>query len=483
MWQGRAGRAHQAQWIAVNPPEWPPRRSALAFLAALGVLLASTATALAATGQLTQLAGAAGCVSETGTGGACGDGRALVGTRGVAVSPDNENVYVTSVSGVAAFNRNPTTGALSQLPGTAGCVSDDGSAGQCADGRAVGGASAVTVSGDGKSVYVVGSSDAVAVFARNTTSGALTQLAGTAGCVSQTGSGGACVDGKALDFASSVGVSSDGKNVYVASRQSNAVAAFRRDVTTGALAQLSGTAGCVSETGNGGACTDGKALRIPNSVALSGDDGHVYVASADSDAVAIFRRNPTTGRLAQLVGPAGKAGCVSEDGSAGECADGKALDGARSVAVIGSNVYVASGEPSDAVALFDRDATSGVLTQPVGPGGKAGCVSETGSGGTCADGKALDNANWIAVSADGQSVYVSSTGSGAVAVFRRFTPEGSLTQLGGMGGCVSETGSGGSCTNGKALDFAFSVAVSPNGQSVYVGSEFSSAVAVFAREL
>jgi DNA-binding beta-propeller fold protein YncE len=261
------------------------------------------------------------------------------------------------------------------------------------------------------------------------------------------------------------------------------VAVFARNTTTGALTQLAGTAGCVSETGNGGACADGKALRIANSVALSDDDKHVYVASADSDAVAIFRRNATTGALTQLVGPTGKAGCVSETGTAGECADGKALDGARSLAVSadGKNVYVASGEPSDAVAVFRRNSTTGVLTQLVGPAGKAGCVSETGSGGTCANGKALDNANGLAVSPDGESVYVAST-SNAVAVFRRFAPSGRLAQLAGTAGCISEDGSGGACADGKALELAFSVAISPDGQSAYVGSEFSFAVAVFARE-
>jgi 6-phosphogluconolactonase (cycloisomerase 2 family) len=480
MWGNDAGARSDSG--RVEPPERQSLRAALTLFLAAGALLLATATAFAVTGQLP---GTAGCVSESGSGGTCADGKALVGPRGAALSPDGKNVYVTSVSGVAAFNRSPTTGALTQLPGTAGCVSEDGSAGECADGNAVGGASGVAVSADGKNVYVVGSSDAVAVFARNATSGALTQLAGTAGCVSQTGSGGACVDGKALDFAFSVAVSADGKSVYVASRQSNAVAVFARNTTTGALTQLAGTAGCVSETGNGGACADGKALRIANSVALSDDDKHVYAASGDSDAVAIFRRNATTGALAQLVGPTGKAGCVSETGSAGECADGKALDGARSVAVSagGANVYVASGEPSDAVAVFGRDPTSGVLTQLVGPANKAGCVSETGSGGTCANGKALDNANWVAVSPDGQSVYVASTlGSNAVAVFRRFTPSGWVEQLAGTAGCISETGSGGTCADGKALDFAFSVAVSPDGQSVYVGSEFSNAVAAFARE-
>jgi hypothetical protein len=57
--------------------------------------------------------------------------------------------------------------------------------------------------------------------------GALTQPAGTAGCISETGSG-PCADGHGLSFAFSVEVSADGKSVYVASLLSDAVARFNR---------------------------------------------------------------------------------------------------------------------------------------------------------------------------------------------------------------------------------------------------------------
>ena len=53
---------------------------------------------------------------------------------------------------------------------------------------------------------------------RNTTTGAITQPAGTAGCVSETGAG-PCADGHGLDGPCSVAVSPDGKSVYVASNR------------------------------------------------------------------------------------------------------------------------------------------------------------------------------------------------------------------------------------------------------------------------
>jgi DNA-binding beta-propeller fold protein YncE len=149
----------------------------------------------------------------------------------------------------------------------------------------------VTVSPDGTSVYVASAdSDAVARLNRNTTTGAITQPAGSAGCVSETGAG-PCVNGQGLRTPHSVAVSADGKSVYVASLQSDAVARLNRNTTTGAITQPAGIAGCVSETG-AGPCADGHALTIPSSVAVSPNGRSVYVASPGSDAVARFLRAP-----------------------------------------------------------------------------------------------------------------------------------------------------------------------------------------------
>src|SRR6266511_3958988 len=195
-----------------------------------------------------------------------------------------------------------STGALTQKAGTAGCISESGGA-PCQDGEALGGAFAVAVSPDGASVYVASqTSDAIAIFDRNTFTGALTQKAGTAGCVSEDGTGSACQDGVALDSATGVAGSPDGASVYVASETSNAVAIFDRNTSTGALTQKAGTAGCVSELG--GACQDGQALVGAFGVAVSPDGTSVYAASDTSDAVAIFDRNTLNGELTQKMGTA-----------------------------------------------------------------------------------------------------------------------------------------------------------------------------------
>jgi DNA-binding beta-propeller fold protein YncE len=455
-------------------------------LLALLILGALTAYALPV-GKLTQLGGTAGCVSETGNAGTCVNGKALDTPQGVAVSPDGTSVYVASenTDGVASLKRNTTNGALTQVTTTAGCVTETGSAGTCADGKALDGARSVAVSPDNKNVYVTAlRTDAVAVFRRTTTSGQLTQLTGTAGCISESGTGGLCVNGKALENPSSVVVSGDGKNVYIASDSSDAVAAFSRNATTGALTQLTGTAGCISEDGSLGTCVNGKALDGASSVALSADGATAYVASANSNAVAAFKRNTTSGQLTQL---ASTAGCVSDDGTLGTCANGKALLNPVSVAVSrdGKSVYVASLF-SNAIAVFARStsvAPIGKLTQLTGLNG---CVSEDGTdgaGGTCINGKALNIPLGVAVSPDGTSVYAASSFD-AVAAFARST---SAAPVGKLTQLASTAGcvsetGAGPCLDGKALLGPSAVVVSANNKNVYATSAGSNAVASFARD-
>ena len=252
------------------------------------------------TGALAQKAGLAGCVSDDGSRGACQDGTSLEGPRDVAVSPDGKSLYVasralaggcSSCDSVAIFDRDTTTGALAQKPGTAGCVSQGGSGGACQDGRALADADGLAVSPDGTSVYVAGDSS-LAILDRDT-SGALAQKSGTAGCVSETGSSGACQNGRVLGFGGAVAVSPDGRSVYVAS--SSGVAILGRNRTTGALAQMAGTTGCVVEYRLGRDCEDGRAVPFTggsSGVAVSPDGTSVYISfgMAMAGSLAIFDR-------------------------------------------------------------------------------------------------------------------------------------------------------------------------------------------------
>jgi DNA-binding beta-propeller fold protein YncE len=370
------------------------------------------------------------------------------------------------------------TGDLVQKPGTAGCISDDGS-GPCVDGMALEGAAWVTISPDGETAYITSlGGDAVAVFDR-AADGTLTQKPGTAGCISNDGSG-PCIDGRALANPHEMTFSPDGETAYVASSTSDAVAVFDR-AADGTLTQKPGAAGCISNMGDDG-CADGAALNNATSVTISTDGASVYVASASTGveastgAVAVFDR-AVDGTLTQKPGT---AGCISDAGTDG-CVDGRGLAYASSVQASpdGDSVYVASGN-SDAVAVFDR-AVDGTLTQKPGT---AGCISDAGTDG-CADGRALHFALSVVLSPDGENVYVK--GSDGMAVFDRAVG-GALTQKSGAAGCISETGrsdeddpnTAGACTDGTALSSAYALTASPDGASVYLAGS-NGTVAVLER--
>jgi sugar lactone lactonase YvrE len=146
----------------------------------------------------------------------------------VTVSGDGRNVYVaSSASGaVAAFTRDTGLGTLIQLSGASACTSQGGLDG-CSTGRALAGAFAVATSLDGENAYAV-SATAVISFLRNSRSGAVTELGDPDVCTSQGGLEN-CLAGRGLAEASSVALSPDGQNAYVASYRSNAVATFARN--------------------------------------------------------------------------------------------------------------------------------------------------------------------------------------------------------------------------------------------------------------
>lgn len=402
------------------------------------------------------------------------------------------------------------TGDLTQKPFPQGCfVQRDGETGaatNCVPARFPGGPREVQISPDGKHAYTV-TGGGLAIFDRDST-GALTQKAGTAGCISGDGSAGQCAVGRLGE--SAIALSPDGKNVYTAGGGSRGVFTHTRDPATGELTQSAGPAACTTATGSPGpdgvnTCAVGRGLQGSFvEVTVSPDGKNVYVASTagSAAAVAVFDRSATTGELTQKPGT---AGCTSADGSpsgdpaVNACVDGNAITRARSVAISldGRSVYVASDRSGGgAVAIFDRDPATGELTQKPG---SAGCISQTGDPG-CTDGKGLTGARSVTISPDGGNVYVAAYGStsggvpnGAVAILDRDKATGELAQKGGTAGCVTPTGSpsGTPPVNycgaaNDALLRAQWVRVSPNGENVYVSyddRDFGMAVAWLDRDL
>ncbi len=421
-------------------------------------LAALAPSAAAAEGDLTP----AGCLGNSGTGPpSCIGADGLFGADSVAVSPDGQNVYVTSLySNALVVFRRAANGDLTQADcfGNTGTGPGNASPASCVHIDSLYFPDGVAVSPDGKSVYVASAgSKAVSVF-RRAANGDLTP----AGCIGNTGNGPAgCIGADGLEGAASVAVSPDGQSVYVASTPSftsGALVVFRR-AANGDLTP----AGCIGSSGTGPpSCIGADGLVGAVSVAVSPDGQSVYVTSFLSKALVVFRRAAN--------GDLTPAGCIGNSGTGPHsCIGTDGLDGARSVAVSpdGKNVYVA-GAASDALVVFRR-AANGDLTP-------AGCIGNSGTGPhSCIGTDGLSGADAVTVSPDGQSVYVAS--NRALVVFRR-AANGDLTPA----GCIGNSGNGPpTCIGADGLDGAGSVAVSPNGQSVYVTSFISEALVVFRR--
>jgi DNA-binding beta-propeller fold protein YncE len=429
-----------------------------------------------ASGTLSQLPGARGClVDRSAKPSGCGTARALkgpgpfMGSRAIAVSPDGKNLYVASSKSdaIAIFKRNARTGTLAQPPGTGGCVAVKG--GGCASAVGLDGPNSVAVSPDGLNVYATSrASNAISVFQRNPSNGALAQLPGSAGCTSGLPVP-VCASGRALAGPDVVVVSPDGANVYVGSFLGNAVAVFDRDPASGALSQAGDSTGCIAEAITG--CTKGLALGAPEGMAISGDGAGVYVAGALSNTVAVLTRDRTTGTLTQATDG---QGCIANSALAG-CATGVQLSGANAVAFNpGGDVYVTSLF-SNSVTSFGRSSSGGLAQKK----GTLGCLVYLRATG-CSFGRALVAPEGLAVSPDGANVYAAAFTTGAIDVLARAKKSGTVNQLPGRSGCIAARSVPG-CTRGRALRGASSIALSPDGKYLYSTSFGSNAVDIFRR--
>lgn len=205
--------------------------------------------------------------------------------------------------------------------------------------------------------------------------------------------------------------------------------------------------------------------------------GAVAIAFAASAQLA---QAQAPGALTQLASP---NNCIQATGSdSNECpTTAGGLSGSQDTVVSpdGKNVYVASVS-DDAITEFERNANGSLTT--------IGCIADASDGGSsCPNQTAtgLVDPEAIAISPDGQNVYVAASLSdenGDVAEFTR-NPDGTLTPVSGSD-CIqeSEEEEGGCDTQGgDGLSFPVALAVSPDGTEVYVADEGDEAVTALAR--
>ncbi len=190
----------------------------------------------------------------------------LGGARSVGVSPDGNFVYVAAPgdSTIGVFARNHDTGAL----GFQSAVKDGVGA---IDGIA--GVVTLALTSNGLYLYAAGAFDhAIAVFARDVQTGALTQIQALF-----DGEGG--VDG--LNGVQQLAFSPDEESLYASGYFDNAVVAFDRDPATGLLSfvrQRSYELGVTPDLGS------------VNGIAVSPDGATVYLGGESGSRVFLFTR-------------------------------------------------------------------------------------------------------------------------------------------------------------------------------------------------
>ena len=458
----------------------------------------TTADARARTGALTQPPGAAGCVLTTareGCGPARGiaGGSLAVSEDGRNVyvaGPDPPGSSFIGSLGV--FARDQVTGAPTQLDGAAACFNEDGSSG-CTALPALRWVRRVAVSRDGRNLYAVG--QRVVVFARDQATGALTPLPGAAGCIQSVASNDAsdCAKARLLGgFRQAVAISPDDRNVYVSDDQSGGVAVFARDATSGVLSQLPDAQGCITRDplrSDAAGCAPGRGFGTgpstgPVAVTVSPDGRSVYTAawvfgeSHNRGAVGILARDPTTGALSQ--GP-DRAACLSSrgQGEAG-CGRARAIEGPSGVTLSpdSRNLYVSTttliaGEADlgGTVGVFARNAASGKPTQLRG---RAACVQLQSGEEPCRSAHLADVAD-LAISPDGRNAYIADgvfiNFPGRLGAFARDRSNGALAPLPGRAECLVRSRRPRACTRIRGLVSPRAVAVSPDGRNVYAATD------------
>ena len=196
-------------------------------------------------------------------------------------------------------------GAVSLQRGKAGCFAAKRFDTCWRDGT-LKGAEIPLVSADGRNLYVAGyQGDALHVFDRDPITGRLTKPRGKASCFSESLE--VCTHVRGFDEPLEFALSRDGADLDALAGDSDSLAIFDRDPNTGALHQKDGTAGCISATGAGG-CQADPLIDEPSVITISPDGKSVYVVNARTEALLVFSRDPATGDLTQVPGV---AGCLS----------------------------------------------------------------------------------------------------------------------------------------------------------------------------
>jgi len=200
---------------------------------------------------------------------------------GIAVAPDGRHIYVASGGSNAVFSfQRAADGALSFLSSTTSATN-------------LAGVAQLAISTDGNYLYATASTSAtngrLTTYQRNPQTGGLSFRQTLVHNQVQAWPGCPVISVLGLAGAGGIALSPDERHLYATGSGSNAIARFRRS-SDGTLCYLGrvqdGLAGAVG-------------LQGANDLSLSPDGGFLYAAAGNSNAVTAFARDPSSGALSQ----------------------------------------------------------------------------------------------------------------------------------------------------------------------------------------
>lgn len=301
----------------------------------------------------------------------------LDGVEDLVISPDGRFLYAAAYNddAIAVFQRDLSSGALSHVESVIDAISLDG-------------VTELIVSGDGDHLYAVAEqADALVAFSRNANNGGLTWIDEEFAAADQAG----------LMGGSGLALSPDGLDLYVTSAHDNTLLAFTRENDPNVTGYGQLTRSLAYQDNLAG--VDG--IRGASAIAITRDGRHLYVTGEYENALAVFARDPATGALSWVdqvrYGDPGLAGMLDPL--------------AVAVSHDGAFVYVA-GYSDDSVTVFERERDPASADF-----GRLSIVENVLNGMNGVDG--MRGPADLTVSPDDQDLYVTGFIDDAVVVLRR----------------------------------------------------------------
>lgn len=391
----------------------------------------------------------------------------------IAIDPSGKFAYVANPNSndISAYTINASSGALTQVACGAGC-STTGNTNNFTAGT---GPQFITIDPTGRFVYATNyASNDISAYTINASTGTLTQVACSAGCSTVNSK-------NFVTGVSPWGVTIDpsGKFVYVANDNSNDVSAYTINANTGALTQVACSAGCSTTTSI--SANNFTAGTGPQFVSIDPSGKFAYVANYSSNTISAYSINASSGALTALPTIAGRPGATSIAMTKGTAAvtytpkfayvanftgnsvsaftinaNGAltAVTGSPYVAATGSGPYSVAVDPASQFAYVANALLNNVSAYAINASTGALANVDTVAAGS--------QPAAVAVDPSGRFVYVANNGANDVSAYT--VNAGIFTQITCTVGCS---------TTGNTKDFTagtgpYSVTVDPTGRFVYV---------------